>query len=159
MKRALVIVLDSVGCGHAPDAADYGDTGADTLGHLLDRIPDLTLPHLESLGLGNILGMDRQSPKIPGSRHFRLTARSAGKDTTTGHWELMGLVLAEPFATFDAFPDDLVGELERRGGVRFIGNLAASGTEISQATWRRTPPHRPSDPLHQRRQRAPDRRP
>ena len=130
MKRALVIVLDSVGCGHAPDAAAYGDYGADTLGHLYGRIPDLSLPHLESLGLGRILGMAREVPMHSGSRHFRLTARSAGKDTTTGHWELMGLVLGKPFATFEAFPGELVAELERRGHVRFLGNFAASGTEI-----------------------------
>ncbi len=130
MKRALVIVIDSVGCGHAPDAADYGDGGADTLGHLYGRIGGFSLPHLESLGLGHILGLHRQSPSHPGSRHFRLTARSAGKDTTTGHWELMGLVLDHPFATFESFPAELVSELERRAGVRFIGNHAASGTEI-----------------------------
>jgi phosphopentomutase len=130
MKRALVIVLDSVGCGHAPDARDYGDSGADTLGHLYGRVQGLALPHLESLGLASILGLTREPSRHPGGRHFRLTARSAGKDTTTGHWELMGLVLEEPFATFENFPADLVSELEQRGGVRFIGNIAASGTDI-----------------------------
>jgi phosphopentomutase len=130
MKRALVIVLDSVGCGNAPDAADYGDTGADTLGHLFQRVPEFSLPHLDSLGLRKILGLDSEVPLLTGGRPFRLTARSAGKDTTTGHWELMGLVLEKPFATFETFPDDLISELEQRGGVRFIGNRAASGTEI-----------------------------
>jgi phosphopentomutase len=132
MKRALLIVLDSVGCGAAPDAAQYGDAGANTLGHLFERIPGLDLPHLQSLGLGEILGRGHRAdcPRWPGSSHARLTARSAGKDTTTGHWELMGCVLERPFDTFESFPADLVEELERRGGVRFIGNHAASGTEI-----------------------------
>jgi phosphopentomutase len=132
MKRALLVVLDSVGCGHAPDAEDYGDAGADTLGHLLERIPDLTLPHLGSLGLGRLLGLRHSDsePLLPGAAWSRLTAQSAGKDTTTGHWELMGCVLENPFATFESFPPDLVKEIESRCGVRFIGNVPASGTEI-----------------------------
>lgn len=130
MKRALVIVLDSVGCGRAPDAADYGDTGADTLGHLFERIPDFELPHLASLGLYQILGIDKPAVARDGAAWARLTARSAGKDTTTGHWELMGLALTEPFATFESFPEDLVNELARRCVVGFLGNIASSGTEI-----------------------------
>ena len=130
MKRALVIVLDSVGCGHAPDASDYGDEGANTLGHLFERIPDFELPHLASLGLYQTLGLKKTAILRDGAAWARLTAKSAGKDTTTGHWELMGCVLDEPFATFESFPDELVSELERRGGVRFLGNIAASGTEI-----------------------------
>lgn len=130
MKRALVIVLDSVGCGHAPDASDYGDEGADTLGHLFERIPDLELPNLASLGLYQVLDLKKPAILRDGAAWARLTAKSAGKDTTTGHWELMGRVLDEPFATFESFPDELVAELERRGGVRFLGNIASSGTEI-----------------------------
>lgn len=130
MKRVLVIVLDSVGCGHAPDAADYGDLGADTLGHLFARIPGFGLPHLSTLGLHRVLGLQRADRPRDGASWARLTARSAGKDTTTGHWELMGLVLDEPFATFTSFPDDLVAELARRCGTGFIGNHASSGTEI-----------------------------
>lgn len=130
MKRALVIVLDSVGCGRAPDAATYGDTGADTLGHLFARIPDFELPHLASLGLYQILGFDKPAAPLDGAAWARLTARSAGKDTTTGHWELMGLTLDEPFTTFESFPEDLVNELARRCGVGFLGNCASSGTEI-----------------------------
>lgn len=130
MKRVLVIVLDSVGCGHAPDAADYGDGGADTLGHLFARIPDFNLPHLASLGLYRVLGLEKSDQVLSRAAWARLTARSAGKDTTTGHWELMGLTLDEPFATFKSFPPELVAELERRGGVEFIGNLASSGTEV-----------------------------
>lgn len=130
MKRALCLVLDSVGCGNAPDAADYGDAGANTLGHLFERIPGFSLPNLERLGLGRVLGLDRESPIHPEAAWARLTERSAGKDTTTGHWELMGCNLEEPFATFEHFPAELIDELGLRGGVDFIGNVAASGTEI-----------------------------
>ncbi len=130
MKRALVIVLDSVGCGRAPDAAGYGDAGADTLGHLFERVPDFELPHLASLGLYQILGLEKPAVPRDGAAWARLTARSAGKDTTTGHWELMGLTPDEPFAIFESFPEDLVNELARRCGVGFLGNIASSGTEI-----------------------------
>jgi phosphopentomutase len=130
MKRALVIVLDSVGCGNAPDAAEYGDAGADTLGHLFGRIAGLHLPNLDSLGLGKLLDLPRAEKLLPGAAWARLTERSAGKDTTTGHWELMGCTVDVPFATFESFPQDLIEELERRGGVGFLGNCAASGTEI-----------------------------
>lgn len=134
--RALCIVLDSVGCGHAPDAVTFGDEGADTLGHLYERIPGFELPTLASLGLHNILRSlnpatpARQMTTLDRSGHCHLTERSAGKDTTTGHWELMGAVMEEPFVTFERFPDELVHELESRGGCHFIGNEAASGTEI-----------------------------
>ncbi len=128
--RVLCIVLDSVGCGHAPDAAAYGDAGADTLGHLFRNIADLRLPNLASLGLYEILGLKIAATVRSEASFARLTERSAGKDTTTGHWELMGCSLEEPFATFTAFPPELVAELEERGGVGFIGNVAASGTEI-----------------------------
>ena len=130
VKRALVIVLDSVGCGCAPDAAKYGDEGADTLGHLFARIPGFQLPHLASLGLYQLLGLDLPANLMEGARWARLTAQSAGKDTTTGHWELMGCTLDEPFATFEKFPDDLVSAIGHAGGVEFIGNYASSGTEI-----------------------------
>ena len=130
VKRALCIVLDSVGCGNAPDAAVYGDAGADTLGHLFERIPGFSLPHLERLGLGAVLGRGTAEPVHPGASFARLTEQSAGKDTTTGHWELMGCKVEEPFATFEEFPNELVKELALRGGVGFLGNCAASGTEI-----------------------------
>ncbi|MGL4398278.1 MAG: phosphopentomutase [Luteolibacter sp.] len=130
MKRTLCIVLDSVGCGHAPDAAAYGDAGANTLGHLFERIPGFSLPTLASLGLSKILGLADATPIHPNASWARLTGKSPGKDTTTGHWELMGCLLETAFATFDFFPAGLVTELEKRGGVRFIGNVAASGTEI-----------------------------
>ena len=129
-KRALVIVLDSVGCGAAPDAAEYGDLGADTLGHLYAGIPGLNLPSLDSLGLAGILGRETSVGIRDRSMAFRLTEKSAGKDTTTGHWELMGFPVTEPFPTFEHFPEDLITELEALAGTRFIGNKVASGTEI-----------------------------
>jgi phosphopentomutase len=125
-----VIVLDSMGCGNAPDAASYRDAGADTLGHLYTRIADLELPNLESLGLGKLLGLKHAAETLPGANWARLTEQSAGKDTTTGHWELMGRTVDVPFATFGSFPPDLIEELEQRGGVEFLGNHASSGTEI-----------------------------
>lgn len=130
MKRVLCVVLDSVGCGNAPDAEAYGDLGSNTLGHLYERIPDFSLPNLERLGLRQVLGLAERAAILPTSSFARLTEQSAGKDTTTGHWELMGCSLEKAFATFETFPDDYVKELERRGGVGFIGNFASSGTEI-----------------------------
>ncbi len=130
MKRVLCIVLDSVGCGQAADAAEYGDAGANTLGHLFERIPDFSLPNLAGLGLYKVLGLQEEVSIHRAASWARLTERSAGKDTTTGHWELMGCGLDEAFATFKSFPPDLVAELEARGGVEFIGNIASSGTEI-----------------------------
>ncbi len=130
MKRVLCIVLDSVGCGNAPDAADYGDAGANTLGHLFERVPGFSLPNLARLGLYAVLDLPNDASVHPRASWARLTEKSAGKDTTTGHWELMGCALDEAFATFEEFPAELVAELERRGEVEFIGNFAASGTEI-----------------------------
>ncbi|MCW1916419.1 phosphopentomutase [Luteolibacter sp. GHJ8] len=124
MKRALLIVLDSVGCGAAPDAADFGDAGADTLGHLFER-EGLELPNLAKLGLLEVL--DRgESPTLPGAAWARMREKSVGKDTTTGHWEIAGCVLEKPFDTFELFPQDLLDEI----GGPFLGNVAASGTEI-----------------------------
>ncbi len=124
--RSLVLVLDSVGVGHAPDAAKYGDDGANTLGHILEQRPDLALPNLNSLGLARVLGGAGEARASFG----RMRERSAGKDTTTGHWEIAGVVLEEPFATFERFPDELVRAIERDARVSFIGNYARSGTEI-----------------------------
>ena len=131
MTRALCIVLDSVGCGGAPDAAEYGDSGANTLGHLYERIAGFSLPHLESLGLGRLLNLAQTAaPTLPAASSARLTAHAAGKDTTSGHWELMGHALESPFETHTAFPEAFVRELSRRTGTSFLGNLPASGTEI-----------------------------
>lgn len=124
MTRALLLILDSVGCGGAPDAAAYGDEGADTLGNLLDR-EGLVLPNLAKLGLLHALG--RGGPEtLPGADWAVMSETSAGKDTTTGHWELSGCVLTEAFETFDHFPQDLLDEI----GGPFLGNTAASGTAI-----------------------------
>jgi phosphopentomutase len=129
-RRALVIVLDSVGCGEAPDAAAYGDEGADTLGHLFDGISELRLPNLDSLGLAGLTGREFSGDLRQGAEAFRLTEQSAGKDTTTGHWELMGCPIKEAFFTCESFPDEFVTELSIAGGTGFIGNKVASGTEI-----------------------------
>lgn len=129
-RRALIIVLDSVGCGNAPDANQYGDEGANTLGHLFGRIKDLQLPNLFSIGLGGLLGLADSAPSFGGSQAFRLTERSSGKDTTTRHWELMGAPAPEPFFTCDSFSEELVKALEEAGKTEFIGNKVASGTEI-----------------------------
>jgi phosphopentomutase len=133
--RALLLVLDSVGVGGAPDAEGYGDAGANTLGHIFERMPELCLPHLDSLGLGKILtGRAEARPSRGAGRlrasYGRMRERSAGKDTTTGHWELAGVILEEPFPTFARFPDALVRQIEQAASVQFIGNCARSGTEI-----------------------------
>ena len=129
MSRALLLVLDGVGCGAAPDADAYGDRGADTLGHVLAGCPQ-PLPVLTRLGLRHVLGDAHGAAEACWGR---MRPRSAGKDSTTGHWELAGAVLDRPFATFSAFPDALVRAIEAEAGVRFIGNRAASGTEIIEA--------------------------
>jgi phosphopentomutase len=130
--RALLIVLDSVGCGAAPDAAKYGDTGADTLGHIYSRTPGFALPRLEALGLSRILPSFKRAARVPSATGSwgRMRPRAAGKDTTTGHWELAGAVLTEPFATFERFPEELIRAIEAEAGVQFIGGYPASGTTI-----------------------------
>lgn len=124
--RALLIVLDSVGAGNAPDAAKYGDEGANTLGHIFDAIPDLRLPAPDSLGLRNLF--DGSSEAI--ASYGRMRERSAGKDTTTGHWEIAGVILEEPFAAYERFPDQLVRSIELEADVQLIGNYPRSGTVI-----------------------------
>lgn len=133
--RALVLVLDSVGIGHAPDAAKYGDEGANTLGHIFARVPDLRLPNLSALGLTKVLDENyswaRKSFALPQLASFgKMEERSAGKDTTTGHWELAGVLLDMPFAVFAKFPYELVRAIEHEAGVKFIGNYAQSGTTV-----------------------------
>jgi phosphopentomutase len=134
MSRACVIVLDAVGAGELPDAADYGDEGSDTLGNVARAVGGLDLPNLEALGLGNVEpleGCPPQSgaPAVAG----RLFERSKGKDTTTGHWELMGVVTPQPMPTYPhGFPHDVIDEFMHRTGRGVLGNKAASGTEIIQ---------------------------
>ena len=126
--RAAVIVLDSVGVGSAPDARAYGDEGADTLGHLFEAVPKLRLPTLWSLGLGHVIG--REPVRSPRASYGRMREVSAGKDSTTGHWELAGVILKEPFGVYEKFPRELVAAIESEAGVRFVGNFPASGTQV-----------------------------
>jgi len=133
MKRALLIVLDSVGIGHAPDAADFGDEGANTLGHIREKVPGMRLPNLDRCGLATAEAVSAGSaPEAQDAEMAFGSLRevSAGKDTTTGHWEIAGSILDEPFATYESFPPELVAELESAAGVSFIGNYAQSGTVI-----------------------------
>lgn len=131
-KRITVIVLDSVGIGELPDATSYGDAGSHTLGHIVERVPELALPNLRKLGLANIapIASWKQEPS-PIGYHGRMAEVSVGKDTMTGHWELMGLRIDTPFRTFpDGFPDELLKAFEEETGRLVIGNKPASGTEI-----------------------------
>lgn len=132
MKQALLIVLDSVGIGHAPDAAEFGDKGANTLLHIRETVPGFTPPNLDAAGLGACEQLAAgEYPDRPATLSFGcLTESSPGKDTVTGHWELAGAVLERAFATFPRFPDALVREMEQLAGVSFIGNYAQSGTVI-----------------------------
>lgn len=132
MKRAIIIVLDSVGMGELPDAADYGDIGSNTLGNIAAAVESFSLPNLEKLGLGCIEGI-RGYPAAdnPAGCFGRMAERSAGKDTTTGHWEIAGVTLEKPFPTYPhGFPDVIVKRFEAAIGTKTLGNYAASGTEI-----------------------------
>src|SRR3954465_8705203 len=134
MPRACVIVLDAVGAGELPDAADYGDVGSDTLGNVARAVGGLDLPSLEAFGLGNVEPPEGGPPQ-PGAPAIagRLIERSKGKDTTTGHWELMGVLTPTPFPTYPhGFPHDVIDPFMHRTGRGVIGNKAASGTEIIQ---------------------------
>ncbi len=126
--RALLIVLDSVGVGAAPDAADYGDSGANTLGHIYEVVPEMHLPNLDRMGLAKVRGVS--SPTDAESAWGRMRERSAGKDTTTGHWEIAGVILDVAFAVYDLIPLDLVEAIEKEAGCTFLGNYAQSGTVI-----------------------------
>jgi len=134
MTRACVIVLDAVGAGALPDADRYGDEGADTLGNVARAVGGLDLPNLEALGLGNVEPL-KGCPPQPGAPAAagRLVERSKGKDTTTGHWELMGIVTAQPFPTYPhGFPHDVIDPFMHRTGRGVLGNRPAPGTEIIQ---------------------------
>ena len=124
-RRAVVLVCDGLGVGAAPDAAAYGDGGSDTLGHALARFPK-ALPNLERLGLTGLVGLGR-----PCGARGRMSELSAGKDTTTGPWEMMGLVVERPFPLYPhGFPPEIVGPFEEHAGKKVLGNKAASGTVI-----------------------------
>jgi phosphopentomutase len=134
MARACVIVLDAVGAGDLPDADAFGTAGSNTLAHVAEAAGGLEVPNLQSLGLGNILPLEGCPPR-PGAPSVwgRLAERSAGMDTTTGHWEMMGIVLEQPFPTFpDGFPGDVIDAFSEATGRGVLGNVAASGTEIIQ---------------------------
>lgn len=134
MPRACVIVLDAVGAGELPDAAEYGDVGSNTLGNVAKAVGGLDLPNMEALGLGNVEPLEGCPPQ-PGAPAVagRLVERSKGKDTTTGHWEMMGVVTATPFPTYPhGFPHDVIDPFMHATGRGVIGNKPASGTEIIQ---------------------------
>ena len=132
INRVLLIVLDSVGCGDAPDADAYGDRGSNTLGNIARAVGGLHLPQLGRLGLGFVTDIQGVPPTDdPQAAYGRLTEVSAGKDTTTGHWELAGVPVEIPFPTYPhGFPPELLAEFERRIGRGTLGNYPASGTEI-----------------------------
>ncbi len=132
-KRIFLIVLDSFGIGAMPDAPEFGDAGADTFGHILEKKGSLCIPNLERLGLLRLhAGGQADGGKPPVGCYARLGEASNGKDTMTGHWEMMGIRTEKPFRTFTetGFPPELVAELERQCGKKVIGNKSASGTEI-----------------------------
>ncbi|MCR6106498.1 phosphopentomutase [Salipaludibacillus agaradhaerens] len=131
-KRIFLIVMDSVGIGEAPDAKAFNDEGADTLGHIADYMKGLSMPHMDQLGLSHIKPYKGGSkPTAPKAFYGKMAEASVGKDTMTGHWEIMGLHIDKPFRTFpDGFPEELINEIELKTGRKVIGNKPASGTEI-----------------------------
>lgn len=131
-KRIFLVVLDSVGIGEAPDAADFNDVGADTLGHIAEHMNGLNMPTMGKLGLSNIKEIQGiEKAETPLAHYTKMEEASNGKDTMTGHWELMGLHIEQPFQTFpNGFPDDLLAQIEAESGRKIIGNKPASGTEI-----------------------------
>ena len=132
-KRVFVIVLDSLGIGAMPDSEKFGDKGVDTFGHILDKMGKLDIPNLRNLGMLNLhKGGTMEGIEKPLGRYMRIREASNGKDTMTGHWEMMGIYTQKPFKTFTetGFPKELIDELEKRCGKRVIGNKSASGTEI-----------------------------
>ena len=132
-KRIFVIVLDSLGIGAMPDAARFADEGADTFGHILEKTKTLNIPNLRRLGFLNLkCGGDMKGVESPEGRFMRMREASNGKDTMTGHWEMMGIYTEKPFKTFTehGFPAELIKELEKQCGKKVIGNKSASGTEI-----------------------------
>ena len=131
--RIFVIVLDSLGIGAMPDSAKFGDIGVDTFGHILEKMGSLEIPNLRKLGMLNLHPAGKMAGvENPKGRYTHLGEASNGKDTMTGHWEMMGLHITKPFLTFTehGFPKELIDELEKRTGHKVIGNKSASGTEI-----------------------------
>lgn len=132
-KRIFVVVLDSLGVGAMPDSEEYGDVGVDTLGHISEKMPSFMIPNLRSMGLANLHSIKGVAPvEEPMAVYTKLLERSRGKDTMTGHWEMMGLHVTKPFITFTehGFPKELIAALEQETGRKVIGNKSASGTAI-----------------------------
>jgi len=131
-KRIFLVVMDSVGIGEAPDAEEFNDVGANTLGHIAEKMNGLNMPNMQKLGLGNIAdikGIEKQDNPL--AYFTKMQEASNGKDTMTGHWEIMGLNIQKPFRTFpDGFPSELIHQLEEKTGRKIIGNKPASGTAI-----------------------------
>ena len=136
-KRFIVIVMDSLGIGNARDADKFyqngvSDKGSNTFGHIVDRFPDINIPNLRKLGIGDLVPNLSNNISHPNSYTLKLNEASNGKDTMTGHWEMMGIYTSKPFQTFTetGFPKDLIERLEKETGHKIIGNYAASGTQI-----------------------------
>ena len=132
-NRIFVIVIDSLGAGEMHDASAYGDSGTDTLGHISQNVEDFQIPNLQRLGMANLHPLKQLKPvDRPLAYYCKLNEKSTGKDTMTGHWEMMGLHVAKPFLTFTehGFPQELIDELSARTGHKIIGNKSASGTKI-----------------------------
>ncbi len=132
-NRIFLIVLDSLGIGNAKDAAKFNDEGADTLGHISETVSHLNIPNMQKLGWANLKALKQVAPvDKPMGRFLKANEASNGKDTMTGHWEMMGILTTKPFITFTetGFPDELIREIEKRSGRKVIGNKSASGTEI-----------------------------
>ena len=129
-KKAILIVLDSVGAGALPDAAAFGDEGANTLGHIAERMP-LNIPHMQAMGLGGLPGLGIPFVENGRGAYGRAAEKSMGKDTTTGHWEMSGVILPKPFPTYPhGFPADVIAAFENAIGTKTLGNKPASGTAI-----------------------------
>lgn len=133
MKRATIIVMDSLGIGELPDAENYGDKGANTFGHIAENVPELAIPNLARLGFGNIAGAagGKFAVDAPEGAFGKMSEVSKGKDTITGHWEISGLETKTPFKTYpEGFPKEFIKAYEEAIGVEVLGNCTASGTEI-----------------------------
>lgn len=131
VKRVFLIVLDGVGVGELPDAAKYGDVGSNTVGNIAEALGGLSMPNMEKAGLGKIIPIKGVSAEVPGGIWGKMGEKSPGKDTTTGHWEIAGLILDHPFPTFpQGFPERIIREFCQQTGRGVIGNKVASGTVI-----------------------------
>lgn len=133
IKRVFVVVVDSLGVGAMPDSPEFGDVGVNTLGHISEAVESFEIPNLQKLGLANIIPLKQVTPVEKLLAYYgKLREQSHGKDTMTGHWEMMGLEVTQPFQTFTetGFPEELIRELEEKTGRKIIGNKSASGTEI-----------------------------